>query len=62
MSEYQYYESHATDRPLTAAEMADLRDLDVHTKSGDFRLRFEALQSAHARKPSFIARLRKAGL
>lgn len=40
----------------------DLRDLDARGKGGDFRLRIEALRQAHARKPSFIERLRKAGL
>lgn len=38
MSEYQYYEFQAIDRPL------------------------EALRHAQAKKPSFIERLRKAGL
>ena len=42
--------------------LVDLRDLDARGKGGDFRLRIEALRQAHARKPSFIERLRKAGL
>jgi hypothetical protein len=40
----------------------DLRNLHTRTKSGDFRLRIEALRQAHAHKPSFLERLRKAGL
>ena len=42
--------------------LVDLRDLDARGKSGEFRLRIEALRQAHARKPSFIERLKKAGL
>lgn len=72
MSEYQYYEFQAIDRPLTAKQsksydqaiklLVDLRDLDARGKGGDFRLRVEALRQAHARKPSFVERLGKAGL
>ncbi|MBI5526019.1 MAG: hypothetical protein HY897_06760 [Deltaproteobacteria bacterium] len=42
--------------------LVDLRDLDARNQGGDFRLHIEALRQAHARKPSFIERLRKAGL
>jgi hypothetical protein len=42
--------------------LVDLRDLDVRGKGGDFALRMETLRQAHARKPSFIERLGKAGL
>lgn len=42
--------------------LVDLLDLDARGKGGDFRLRIEALRQAQARKPSFIERLRKAGL
>jgi FtsZ-interacting cell division protein YlmF len=42
--------------------LADLRDLDARTKSGDFRMRIEALRQAHARKPTLIERLKKADL
>jgi hypothetical protein len=42
--------------------LVDLQDLDARGKGGDFRQRMEALRHAHARKPSFIERLRKAGL
>ena len=42
--------------------LADLRDLDARGNGGDFGLRIEALRQAHARKPSFIERLTKAGL
>lgn len=45
MSEYQYYEFQAIERPLTREQMQELRSY-----------------STHARKPSFIERLRKAGL
>jgi single-stranded DNA-specific DHH superfamily exonuclease len=42
--------------------LLDLRDLDARGKEGDFRRRLETLRAAHARKPSFIERLGKAGL
>jgi len=42
--------------------LVDLRDLDVRNKGGDFLRRFEVLRQEQARKPSFIERLRKAGL
>ncbi|MCX7031449.1 MAG: hypothetical protein NTU62_15200 [Spirochaetes bacterium] len=42
--------------------LVDLRDIDALGKGGDFRLRIEALRQAQTRKPSFIERLRKAGL
>lgn len=42
--------------------LADLRDLDARAKGGDFRMRMEALRQAHARKPTLIERLKKAGL
>jgi hypothetical protein len=42
--------------------LVDLRDLDGRGSGGDFRRRIEALRQAQARKPSFIDRLRKAGL
>jgi hypothetical protein len=42
--------------------LVDLRDLNARGKGGDFRLRLEALRQAQARKPSFIERLKKAGL
>jgi hypothetical protein len=42
--------------------LIDLRDLDARGKVGVFRMRLEALRHAHARKPTFIERLRKAGL
>ena len=41
--------------------LVDLCDLDARNKSGDFQMRLEALRQAHARKPTFIERLRKAG-
>jgi len=42
--------------------LVDLRDLDARGKGVDFRLRIKALRQAQTRKPSFIERLRKAGL
>jgi hypothetical protein len=42
--------------------LVDLRDLAARGKAGDFSLRIEALRQAQAKKPSFIERLRKAGL
>ena len=42
--------------------LVDLRDLAARGKSGDFSLRIEALRQAQSKKPSFIERLRKAGL
>jgi len=42
--------------------LVDLRDLDARTRGGDFGLRIAALRNEHARKPSFIDRLYKAGL
>jgi hypothetical protein len=42
--------------------LLDLRDLAARGKGGDFGLRVEALRQTQAKKPSFIERLRKAGL
>jgi hypothetical protein len=42
--------------------LVDLRDLDARGRRGDFRQRMETLRQTHARKPSFIGRLNKAGL
>ena len=42
--------------------LVDLRDLAARGKGSDFGLRIEALRQAQARKPSFVERLRKAGL
>jgi hypothetical protein len=42
--------------------LVDLRDLAARGKGGDFGLRIEALRQAQGKKPSFIDRLRKAGL
>lgn len=52
MSEYQYYEFLALDRPLTAEEK----------KLGLFTTRLAALRERHPKKSSFLDRLRKAGL
>ena len=41
----------------------DLRDLAARKgKTDEFRTRLDAICMAHARKPSFIERIRKAGL
>ncbi len=43
--------------------LVDLRDLAARNgKTNAFRFRLDAFRSAHARKPSLIERLRKAGL
>ena len=42
--------------------LVDLRDLAARKDGADFPRRVEALRTAHARKPTFIDRLRKAGL
>jgi hypothetical protein len=42
--------------------LVNLRDLGLHTQGGDFSRDLEALRQAHARKPSFLLRLEKAGL
>jgi hypothetical protein len=42
--------------------LVDLRDLAARGKGGDFGLRIEVLRQVQAKKPSFIERLRKAGL
>jgi hypothetical protein len=89
MSEYQHYEFQAVDRPLTTAEIAQLRALSTRATItptrfvnvyhyGDFRgepltlmeryfdvfvaARLGHLRERHARKPSFIERLDRAGL
>lgn len=47
---------------LAVKFLVDLRDLASRGQGGDFDLRIEALHQAQSRKPSFIERLRKAGL
>lgn len=42
--------------------LVDLRDLAARGKTGAFTLRIEAFREAHAKKPSFLQRLAKAGL
>ena len=42
--------------------LVDLRDLAARGTAGAFTLRIEALREAHAKKPSFLQRLAKAGL
>jgi hypothetical protein len=47
---------HATEH------LVDLRDLAARKDAAGFRRRIETLRAAHARKPTFISRLDKAGL
>jgi hypothetical protein len=42
--------------------LVDLRDLDLRAKGVEFHRSLEALRQAHALKPSFLERLKKAGL
>ena len=42
--------------------LVDLRDLAARKDAADFRWRVEALRTAHARKPTLIVRLERAGL
>ncbi len=42
--------------------LADLRDLAARKDGDDFRRRLEALRAQHARKPTLIKRLQKAGM
>jgi hypothetical protein len=42
--------------------LVDLRDVAARSDAADFRRRVEALRAAHARKPTLINRLDKAGL
>jgi hypothetical protein len=51
-----------TSYDLAVKILVDLRDLDACGKGGGFKLRMKTLRQAHARKPSFIDRLGKAGL
>ena len=76
MSEYQYYEFQAIDRPLTADEMATLRQYSTRARitptsfvneynwgdSAGFQMQLAAFRGTHARKPSLLARLQQAGL
>jgi len=73
VSEYQYYEFQAIDRPLTAKELSELRSYSTRARitptsfvndysSGSFKGNEDALRQAQAKKPSFSERLRKAGL
>jgi len=48
---------------LAVKILLDLRDLSLRAKGGgDFIVRLESLKQAHARKPAFLQRLKKAGL
>ena len=70
MSEYQYYEFLALDRPLTEKERAELRSIstraDITAERQDdpaaFRKRFGELRAQHRRKPSLLDRFDRTGL
>ena len=51
-----------TSYDLAVKILVDLRDLDARGKGDSFESRMKTLRQAHARKPSFIDRLGKAGL
>ena len=42
--------------------LLDLRDLDIRNKTGTFQSRLRTIRQTHFKKPSFLARLLKAGL
>ena len=44
------------------ALLVDLRDLAARGNGDDYRVRLDALRARHAKKPSFLERLVKAGL
>lgn len=48
---------------LRSTLLQDLREIGERKgRDGEFTERIRALREAHAKKPSFLARLRKAGL
>jgi hypothetical protein len=51
-----------TSYDLAVKILVDLRDLDARGNGDSFHSRMKTLRQAHARKPSFIDRLGKAGL
>lgn len=53
---------HPKSYDQAVALLMDLRDLAERQGGGDFGRRVEALRTTHARKPTFIDRLHKAGL
>jgi hypothetical protein len=66
LSEYQYYEFLAVDRPLTEREMAELGCISSRAQitpaSFSNEYTFGALRLRHARKSGFLRRLGSAGL
>ena len=63
MSEYQYYEFRAIDRPLDEKAIQALRDLAIKmNKDRPFQEKLLGLCEKHRRKPSLVRRLNEAGL
>ncbi len=61
MSEYQYYDFRAIDRPLS--DIVNLRDAyELQGNSDTFRQEFKTFMTEHSRRKAFITRLEKAGL
>ena len=54
--------TQSTSYDLAVKILVDLRDLDARGNGDSFHSRMKTLRQAHARKPSFIDRLGKAGL
>lgn len=61
MSEYQYYEWLAIDRPLTAAEVRTVNGLSSHMDTVTCTQAIVTYQQYHNR-PALQERLRRAGL
>jgi hypothetical protein len=63
MSEYQYYEFLALDRPLTEEQRAELRSISSRAEITATRFVNEyQLRARHERKPSLQERFDRAGL
>jgi hypothetical protein len=62
MSEYQYYEFLAIDRPLKEDEMAELRALSTRATITAVSLTNENFMAGHLRRKTLIQRLVKAGI
>ena len=63
MSEYQYLEFLAIDRPLSEREMDNLRDTyNQHATLAAFQKEFQKFMTEHLRRRALVQRLVKAGL
>jgi hypothetical protein len=64
MSEYQYYEFQAVDRPLSRQQMAEIRALSTRAEvtSTRFNGRLTAFRHEHRGKPGRVKRLDPARL